>query len=89
MPTIAPHRPVPGCVARLAIALSLVLVLSTGRAAETRDETGKIDDYNQWKQSLGASRATDPATIVATPRLSCRAVALGRKWRGLVDRIGL
>ena len=46
----------------VAVAL-LLMLLATGRADEPRDESGKIDDYNQWKQSLGAGQATDPATI--------------------------
>jgi putative heme-binding domain-containing protein len=40
---------------------------ATARGDEPRDQSGEIDDYNQWKQSLGARRATDPATISALP----------------------
>ena len=32
-------------------------------AAQQQDQSGKEDDYNQWKQALGSGRATDPATI--------------------------
>jgi putative heme-binding domain-containing protein len=51
------------CIA--ALSAFFFLSLSPGWADEPRDESGKIDDYNQWKQSLGATQATDPATISA------------------------
>ncbi len=46
----------------------VMFLFATGRADEPRGRrSGKVDDYNQWKQSLGATRATDPATISTAP----------------------
>ena len=37
------------------------------------DDSGKIDDYNQWKQALGAVRATDARSLQAPPGFqACR-----------------
>lgn len=51
----------------LAAVAVVMFLLATGRGDEPADQSGKVDDYNQWKQSLGARQATDPATISAPP----------------------
>ena len=52
---------------RAAVVALIVSVLVGGVArhveAQGKDQSGKEDDYNQWKQALGGGRATDPATI--------------------------
>ncbi len=49
------------CVALLALA-----VIPAARADEV-DQSGVFDDYNQWKQALGAKGATDAARIAVLP----------------------
>ena len=42
------------------------LCFATGALAAPpeRDVTGKVDDYNQWKQAIGAGEATEAGSIV-------------------------
>ncbi len=45
----------------------LVATWSAPRGRAEDEKTGKVDDYNQWKQALGVSQATDPRSITTPP----------------------
>jgi putative heme-binding domain-containing protein len=42
-------------------------VFISSTTAEERDQSGKVNDYDQWKQALGSDLATDAGQVVALP----------------------
>lgn len=42
-------------------------IYGTSKAQSEDEKTGKVDDYNQWKQALGTNQATDPRSITVPP----------------------
>ncbi|MCA9247850.1 MAG: c-type cytochrome [Planctomycetales bacterium] len=58
------RRPIPPCIWALIGLCTLGNVL--GRSQEV-DNSGRVDDYSQWKQALGGNGATGAALVSALP----------------------
>src|SRR5262245_12752954 len=56
-----------GPIGALVLAWLVPLMVATAARADEVDQSGVTDDYNQWKQALGAKGATDAARIAALP----------------------
>src|SRR5262245_13082924 len=63
----APRRWTSGCRGHRALAVWLIISWASVGPAEEPDRSGVFDDYNQWKQALGAKGATDSARIAVLP----------------------
>lgn len=65
-------------------AIGLALILSNFVAARSlsQDQSGVFDDYNQWKQALGAEGAADAAKIAALPGYEVELIRSAGKEEG-------
>lgn len=67
-------------LARLPLVAFLLLLSTTQIIAQ--DQSGVFDDYNQWKQALGAENAADAAKIAALPGYEVELIRSAKKGEG-------
>ena len=62
--------------------LTFLFALSVAPPSNAQDQTGVFDDYNQWKQALGAEGAADAAKIAALPGYEVELIRSASKEEG-------
>jgi hypothetical protein len=52
---------------RIVLIVAFAIAMFTGQVSAEDEQSGNLDDYNQWKKALGVNQATDPRSIIAPP----------------------
>lgn len=69
-------------IAALSLFVGLIAAAISSTPLRAQDQSGVFDDYNQWKQALGAAGAADAVKIASLPDYQVELVRAAKKGEG-------